>query len=105
MKKFLCVAIAFVCTTALQAQETEKDVTKFLGIPVDGYKPAMIEKLKAKGFRSMPNTDILEGEFNGTEVDMLTKKSVWFMISERAGKYYICMYYDNEYNKANGEDL
>lgn len=32
-------------------------------------------------------------------------KFVWFMISERAGKYCICMYYDNEYNKANGEDL
>ena len=32
-------------------------------------------------------------------------KSVWFMIAERFGKYYICMYYDNEYNKADGEDL
>ena len=242
MKKFLCVAIAFVCTTALQAQETEKDVTEFLGIPVDGYKPAMIEKLKAKGFRYIPNEDLLEGEFNGTEVyvgvvtnnnkvyriglidkngqnktdikirfnllcqqfennprytslsedqtipededfayemavhnkryeaifyqkpltdltdslslakrtqlitkkvqsdllhkytqeqidnpseeiqseifkltakysveyevDMLTKKSVWFMILEESfGKYHIFMFYDNEYNKANGEDL
>ena len=238
MKKFLCVAIAFVCTTALQAQEAEKDVTEFLGIPVDGYKPAMIEKLKAKGFTSTTwDKDVLEGEFNGTDVrvyvvtnnnkvyrimladkntcgetdirirfnllcqqfennsrytslsedqtipededfayemavhnkryeaifyqkpltdltdslslakrtqlitkkvqsdllhkytqeqidnpseeiqseifkltakytvDMLTSKSVWFMISELARKYYICMYYDNEYNKANGEDL
>lgn len=32
-------------------------------------------------------------------------KSVWFMIAERAGKYYICMYYDNKYNEADGEDL
>lgn len=33
-------------------------------------------------------------------------KTVWFMISEdRYGKYYIVMYYDNEYNKANGEGL
>ena len=32
-------------------------------------------------------------------------KSVWFMISEFAGKYYICMYYDNKYNQADGEDL
>ena len=235
MKKLLCVAIAFVCTTALQAQETEKDVTEFLGIPVDGYKPAMIEKLKAKGFTSTTwDKDVLEGEFNGTDVrvyvvtnnnkvyrimladkntcgetdirirfnllcqqfennprytslsedqtipedediayemaihnkryeasfyqnpltdslslarraqfitkkvqsdllhkytqeqidnpseeilseifkltaeytvDMLTKKSVWFKISEHARKYYICMYYDNEYNEANGEDF
>ena len=68
MKKLLCVTIALLCTATMQAQEEEKDVTKFLGIPVDGYKPAMIEKLKAKGFRSVPNADLLEGEFNGTEV-------------------------------------
>ena len=28
----------------------QKDVTKFLGIPVDGTKAQMIAKLKAKGF-------------------------------------------------------
>ena len=68
MKKLLCVTIALLCTATLQAQEEEPDVTNFPGIPVDGYKPAMIEKLKAKGFRSIPNADLLEGEFNGTEV-------------------------------------
>ena len=68
MKKLLCVTIALLCTAVLQAQEEEKDVTKFLGIPVDGYKPAMIEKLKAKGFtRSTWDKDALEGEFNGTQ--------------------------------------
>ena len=41
MKKLLCVTIALLCTATMQAQEEEKDVTKFLGIPVDGYKPAM----------------------------------------------------------------
>ncbi len=31
---------------------------------------------------------------------------VWFTIKERSyGKYVIVMYYDNEYNKAKGEDL
>ena len=68
MKKLLCAIIALLYAATMQAQEEEKDVTKFLGIPVDGYKPAMIEKLKAKGFRSIPNADLLEGEFNGTEV-------------------------------------
>lgn len=34
-----------------------------------------------------------------------SKRSVWFMISEHRGRYYISMYYDNEYNQANGEDL
>lgn len=32
-------------------------------------------------------------------------KSVWFMIQEDYGKYRIIIYYDNEYNKANGEGL
>ena len=36
---------------------------------------------------------------------ILKNKPVWFMISEHYGKYYITMYYDNEYNRANGEDL
>ena len=39
------------------------------------------------------------------EAEVLLKKFVWFRISEIYGKYYITMYYDNEYNKANGEDL
>lgn len=34
-----------------------------------------------------------------------SKRPVWFMISDFYGKYYIIMYYDNEYNRANGEDL
>lgn len=38
-------------------------------------------------------------------VDDSLKKSVWFMINENYGKYYIAMYYDNEYNRANGEGL
>ncbi len=234
MKRLLCMAFTLVCVATLQAQITGKDVTEFLGIPVDGTKAEMIEKLKTKGFRSIPNTDLLEGEFNGTDVyiaiatnnnqvfrimvadknsqsetdikirfnllcrqfannprysslnedqtipedenisyemavntkryeasfyqnpatdslsmvrkakfieekiqsdllykytqeqiddpskeiqsemfklateyaiDMLTKKSVWFMISESYGKYSIHMFYDNKYNKANGEDL
>ena len=38
-------------------------------------------------------------------LDKATKKPVWFMISENYGEYYITMFYDNEYNRANGEDL
>ena len=236
MKKLLYAIIALLYAATMQAQEEQKDVTKFLGIPVDGYKPAMIEKLKAKGFTpTIADKDILEGEFNGTDVNvcivtnnnkvyrimladknnrgetdikirfnnlcrqfgnnpkyrpmtdkeqtipddehlsyeitvnkkryeagfyqisqldtvaiyneskqsLLSKytqeqldnpteeistkiqkayitnkamydfqniltahnKSVWFMISEFAGKYYICMYYDNKNNQADGEDL
>jgi len=212
----------------------QREVTKFLGIPVDGTKSEMIRQLKSKGFTPISSdSDILEGEFNGYNVNVYTvtnnrmvyrimladknnvdeteikirfnklvgqfennpkyksyswtsqrisddedisyemsvnnkryeaafyqrsmfasldsaaiqeriyslqkerftpeeianptppikeeldkievqfwddyysyrQRSVWFMIAERYGKYYICMYYDNEYNKANGEDL
>lgn len=38
-------------------------------------------------------------------LNRISKKVVWFMISEIYGKYYITMFYDNEYNRANGEDL
>ena len=35
----------------------------------------------------------------------LEKRLVWFTISKSYGMYYILMYYDNEYNRASGEDL
>ena len=38
-------------------------------------------------------------------VEVASNKSVWFMIAERLGGYYIAMYYDNGYNQAKGEDL
>lgn len=213
------------------AMYAQKDVTTFLGIPVDGYKSAMKQKLISKGFvsKKLGNTEYLEGEFNGTKVhvyivtnnkkvcrimvcdaitlneadikirfnnlvsqfnnnkryaafkdytlpeserisyemlvnkktyeavfyqlpnfekidtmairkqikdelltkysqeqlenpteeitkeaesiamqksmDLIFKKPVWFSICESYGEYYIAMYYDNEYNHANGEDL
>jgi len=185
-KKTLLTFILLILSVVTYAQ---KDVTKFLGIPVDGSKSEMIQKLKSKGFTNSPdNKDVLVGEFNGTDVnisvvtnnnkvyrilvcDANTKneadikirfnnlcyqfknneryvpaslvsdytipddekisygltvqkkryeasyyqlsadleatfnKLVWFMICELYGKYYIAMFYDNEYNKANGEDL
>lgn len=69
--------------TFAQEQEQEKDVTKFLGIPVDGYKPAMIEKLKAKGYVYDKEHDCLEGEFNGRDVRLrvaTNSNKVWRII-------------------------
>lgn len=225
MRRILFISALLVISNSLFAQ---KDVTKFMGIPVDGFKPEMIQKLKEKGFvSSASDKNILEGEFNGAQVnvhvvtnnnkvyrimlcdahqmeetdirirfnnlcqqfknnsnyvsfgdyeiaddediayeltvhdkryeaifyqkplaidtteianivkesvlskytqqelddpteeikkdiakisidylkEIIPKKSVWFMISKFAGKYYITMFYDNEYNRANGEDL
>ncbi len=52
----------------------QKDVTKFLGIPVDGSKSEMIRKLKEKGFTKVNNPyyddTVLEGEFNGEKVEI-----------------------------------
>ena len=50
----------------------QKDVTTFLGIPVDGYKAEMKKKLISKGFtpKVIDGTDVFEGEFNGTDVNV-----------------------------------
>ncbi|MDR2064213.1 MAG: hypothetical protein LBP85_00665 [Prevotellaceae bacterium] len=183
IKIFVLVFMQFLLSVSLYAQK--KDVTQFLGIPVDGTKSEMIAKLKAKGYTgSSYDKDILVGEFNGTKVNihigtnnnkvyriMVTnaigisegdikirfnnlcrqfqdnkkyvsatlsdqtisededisykmsiknkqyqaafyqlpssdsKKLVWFTINELYGEYYISIYYDNEYNRAQGEDL
>lgn len=41
---------------------------------------------------------------SGNSIDY-KMRPVWFMISELYGEYGIYMFYDNEYNRANGEDL
>ena len=51
------------------------------------------------------NTDELMDLTSKVLFYFLVKKPVWFTISEFSGKYYITMFYDNEYNRANGEDL
>lgn len=228
MKKLIFSLLATLLTLSLYAQN---DVTTFLGIPVDGFKSEMRQKLIAKGFtpKKVGTNEYLEGEFNGTDVhiyiatnnnkvyrimvcdantqdeanikirfnrlvnqfknnkkytsldqytisdtenisyemnvhkknfdalfyqnpdmekvdtlalqnkireqllekykpeqlenpteemnqeaqaiamsigmDMMFKKPVWFRICEHYGKYFITIFYDNEYNHANGEDL
>lgn len=57
---------------ALSAQ-AQHDVTKFLGIPVDGTKSEMIRKLEEKGFVYDQQNDFLTGEFNGTDVIIRVK--------------------------------
>jgi hypothetical protein len=225
MKKAVILTIILGIMFTQKPVYAQNDVTQFLGIPVDGSKSEMIQKLKDKGFTTSPNgKDVLEGEFNGIEVriyivtnnnqvyrimvsdansigetdikirfnkllkqfqnnkrysplpdstmstynipenedisfelsvknkryeavfhqnsadydSLLTEyvdffkkdtlndvdierqgvifkkmieersflnKEVWFMISELSGKYYISIYYDNKYNRANGEGL
>lgn len=65
MKRGLSLAFLLMLSVAIYAQ---KEITKFMGIPVDGSKTAMIQKLKNKGFVYYAEWDWLEGEFNGEKV-------------------------------------
>ena len=67
-KKIFTAFVLFILPIALFAQ---KDVTQFLGIPVDGNKIEMTEKLKSKGFTISPDDkDVLVGQFNGASVNI-----------------------------------
>lgn len=68
MKRVL-VLILLLTMAIISSFAQEKDVTKFLGIPIDGTKEEMISKLKEKGFTSTAyDKEVLEGEFNGEDV-------------------------------------
>lgn len=63
--------------------KNDSNVTEFMGIPVDGYKPEMIKKLESKGFVYNKQKDLLEGEFNGEQVYVFVqtyKDKVWRII-------------------------
>ena len=86
MKKILSVLMLLLLSISIYAQQ---NVTKFLGIPVDGSKAAMIQKLKEKGFTYNTTTDFLEGVFNGEEVSIriqTNKNKVWrIAVSDKTG--------------------
>ena len=68
MKKILLFLVLCFISIFSMAQT---DVTKFLGIPVDGSKSEMIRKLKTKGFTQSPDAaDVLTGKFNGIDVNV-----------------------------------
>lgn len=81
MKKILLsIIMPLIFSAGLYAQ---KDVTKFLSIPVDGSKTAMIQKLKAKGFQYNRTLECLEGEFNGRDVQLrivTNNNKVWRIV-------------------------
>ena len=80
MKKILILAMTVILSSGAFAQ---REVTKFLGIPVDGTKQSMIQKLKAKGFTYDQQKDRLYGEFNGEEVSISVQTNgnkVWRIV-------------------------
>lgn len=80
MKKILSLAFLLMLSLSIFAQ---KQVTKFLGIPVDGSRTSMIQKLKDKGFTYNSYSDRLEGQFNGKDVSIYVQTNnnkVWRII-------------------------
>ena len=67
MKRIFLFYIMAIMAISMSAQN---DVTTFLGIPVDGFKSEMKQKLVSKGFvpKKVGTNEFLEGEFNGTDV-------------------------------------
>lgn len=66
MKKIVLSLVAVLVVISLNAQN---DVTKFMGIPVDGSRQEMVQKLVQKGFAVDPyDREYLVGEFNGMDV-------------------------------------
>lgn len=79
MRKFLTLLAMIAISASVLAQ---KEVTQFMGIPVDGSPTEMIKKLKAKGFTTdedvmrdvkqglidLDGPEVLTGRFNGEYV-------------------------------------
>lgn len=67
MKRVFMMMMAIMLSLTMFAQQ--KDVTKFLGIPVDGTVATMKQKLLNKGFKqSTYSKNQLEGRFNNSDV-------------------------------------
>lgn len=93
--KFRLLLLGLAMTiVAIGAQAQKKEITKFMGIPVDGTKTAMIQKLKAKGFKYNAKLDRLEGEFNGRD-------SYISVVTNRNKVYRIVVHDANYTNEAN----
>lgn len=91
MRKFLTLLAMIAISASVLAQ---KEVTKFMGIPVDGSPTEMIKKLKAKGFTTdedfmqavkqglvdWDGPEVLIGRFNGEKVGVylgVEQNKVW----------------------------
>ena len=83
MRKLILLTFLFIYSISLIARN---DITKFLGIPIDGTKSEMIKKLKDKGFKvSFQDRDALKGEFNGEEVKL-------YIVTDNNKVWRICVF-------------
>lgn len=83
MRKIILLTFLFIYSISLIARN---DITKFLGIPIDGTKSEMIKKLKEKGFKvSIQDRDALKGEFNGEDVKL-------YIVTDNNKVWRICVF-------------
>lgn len=68
MRRFFILIV--LISALFNASYAQNDVTTFLGIPVDGYKNEMKQKLINKGFVYNSKYDCFDGEFNGYDVSV-----------------------------------
>ena len=93
MKRIFLFYIMAIMAISMSAQN---DVTTFLGIPVDGFKSEMKQKLISKGFvpKKVGTNEFLEGEFNGTDVQV-------YIVTNNNKVYRIMLCDANTQNEAN----
>ena len=87
-KKKLFIIFVAVCMAVSGMAQTYP--TKFLGIPIDGTKASMIQKLQAKGFTYDKAHDCLTGQFNGSSVHVYVVTNgnkVWRIMVADANRF------------------
>ena len=102
----------------------EEDISYEMSIHNKQYQASFIQitdektmnRLSDERLRKQYSEEQIKDSINEVKIDkiwfpvkytleMYENKSVWFRITEHFGEYGIALYYDNGYNKANGEDL
>lgn len=100
--------------TPEQLEKLKEYVKKAADAPDDqksAIKDQMTAEMQKMAFSDNPDAEVNEEKawkFLATFMDglrSLEDGSVWFMIHEHYGRYYIGLYYDNTHNQAHGEDL
>ena len=82
-------------TLALQNKVREAFLKEFSQEEIDNPTEKQREKM----------ISIISSVVTADTFDSMKNKLVWFIISETYGEYFITMFYDNEYNHSDGEDL
>ena len=70
MKRLITILLLMLSALLAAAQSNNAGTLKFMGIPIDGPKKSLIEKIEGKGFTYNPYKDCLRGQFNGRNVDV-----------------------------------